>query len=79
MLGTGCGKTTIRRSRTPRTLANTGGSTKVPPSATLEAHSSVAAAVTAARIDGCSAPRSFGKANGMAWLVCCVVAGERGR
>jgi hypothetical protein len=50
MLGTGCGKTTIRRSSTPRELANTGGSTKLVAAATLGPHRK-AATMAAGRMD----------------------------
>jgi len=70
MLGTGCGKTTIRRSSTPCELANTGGSTKLVASATLGPHSR-AATMAAGRIHGSRAYRRFGKTNGMLSLMCC--------
>jgi hypothetical protein len=45
MLGTDWGCAIMRRSSTPRELANTGGSTKAPASATVEPNTTVAAAV----------------------------------
>src|SRR6516165_4932541 len=70
MLGTGCGKTTIRRSSTPCELANTGGSTKLVASAKFELHKR-AATTAAGRNDGRPAYRSFKKLNGMVSLMRC--------
>src|SRR6516225_8918822 len=76
MLGTGCGRTTIRRSSTPCELANTGGSTKLVASAMLDPHRKVAAK-TAGRIDGRRKDRSFGTINAMASLTCLQERGRR--